>query len=261
MPKRTPQDWETLEGELHAAGVSAEEIEAGARELLAQARGHQLAEARKQLGLAQRDIAIAMEVSVARVSQIEHGEVTSFEVIARYVEALGGRLDLVADFGEADVGRLLGDAGIVRHRGKIEAAIANAQATVALRRDGEPLQELFWSHAPGPRPAAATPSPLSLRLELHVLVRRRVCVVGDQPQAALGHARALTAEEGQFPDRGIHDLVVQELLDAVKHLLALLPVEDAALLAHEPLDVRIASVHVGPPGGHEGIDARGRGAV
>ena len=51
----------------------------------------------------QRDIAIAMEVSVARISQIEHGEVTSFEVIARYVEALGGRLDLVADFGDRTV--------------------------------------------------------------------------------------------------------------------------------------------------------------
>ncbi len=44
-----------------------------------------------------------MRVSVARVSQIEHGEVTSFEVIARYVEALGGRLDLVADFGDRTV--------------------------------------------------------------------------------------------------------------------------------------------------------------
>ena len=44
-----------------------------------------------------------MGVSVARVSQIEHGEVTSFEVIARYVEALGGRLDLVADFGDRTV--------------------------------------------------------------------------------------------------------------------------------------------------------------
>jgi transcriptional regulator with XRE-family HTH domain len=89
--------------ELHAAGVSPAEIQAGARELLAQARGHQLAEARKQLGLAQRDIAVAMSVSIARVSQIEHGEVTSFEVIARYVEALGGRLDLVADFGDRTV--------------------------------------------------------------------------------------------------------------------------------------------------------------
>ena len=39
----------------------------------------------------------------------------------------------VARFTQDDVDRLLGDAGIVRHRGKIEAAIANARATVALR--------------------------------------------------------------------------------------------------------------------------------
>ena len=52
---------------------------------------------------ATKQIAAAMGVSVARVSQIEHGEVTSFEVIARYVEALGGRLDLVADFGDRTV--------------------------------------------------------------------------------------------------------------------------------------------------------------
>jgi len=43
-----------------------------------------------------------MGVSAARVSQIEHGEVTSFEVIACYVEALG-RLDLVADSGDRTV--------------------------------------------------------------------------------------------------------------------------------------------------------------
>ncbi len=103
MPKRTPRDWVELERELRAAGVSPEEIEAGARRLLAQARGHQLAQTRKQLGLGQKQIAGAMRVSVALVSQIEHGEVTSFEVIARYVEALGGRLDLVADFGDMTV--------------------------------------------------------------------------------------------------------------------------------------------------------------
>jgi DNA-binding XRE family transcriptional regulator len=79
------------------------EIEAGARRLLAQARGHQLAEIRKQLALGQKQIASAMGVSVARVSQIEHVEVTSVEVIARYVGALGGRLDLVADFGDRTV--------------------------------------------------------------------------------------------------------------------------------------------------------------
>jgi DNA-3-methyladenine glycosylase I len=53
----------------------------------------------------------------------------------------------VAAFAGRDVERLLADASIVRHRGKIEAAIANARATVALR-DDVPLHELFWSFAP-----------------------------------------------------------------------------------------------------------------
>ena len=61
--------------------------------------------------------------------------------------------DAVAGFGERDVERLLGDAGIVRHRGKIEAAIANACGTVALREAGTPLHELVWSYRPDPRPA------------------------------------------------------------------------------------------------------------
>jgi DNA-3-methyladenine glycosylase I len=54
----------------------------------------------------------------------------------------------VARFGERDVERLLADPGIVRHRGKIEAAIANARATLALREAGTPLHELVWAHAP-----------------------------------------------------------------------------------------------------------------
>ena len=57
-------------------------------------------------------------------------------------------IDAVAGFGERDVERLLADAGIVRHRGKIEAAIANARAAAALRDGGESLAELIWSHAP-----------------------------------------------------------------------------------------------------------------
>jgi DNA-3-methyladenine glycosylase I len=52
----------------------------------------------------------------------------------------------VAGFGERDVQRLLGDAGIVRHRGKIEATIANAQATLALREGGTPLAGLMWAY-------------------------------------------------------------------------------------------------------------------
>jgi DNA-3-methyladenine glycosylase I len=64
--------------------------------------------------------------------------------------------DAVARFDDADVERLLGDAGIVRHRGKIEAAIANARATVALREEGTPLNVLFWSYRPSPTPEPPT---------------------------------------------------------------------------------------------------------
>ena len=81
--------------------------------------------------------------------------------------------DRVARFGERDVERLLADASIVRHRGKIEAAIANARATVALR-ESTPLHELFWSFAPeshgAPRAQgdwhAATPESTALAREL-----------------------------------------------------------------------------------------------
>ncbi len=62
----------------------------------------------------------------------------------------------VAEFGETDVQRLLEDASIVRHRGKIEATIANARGTLALREAGTPLQELFWSHAPAAQPVRTT---------------------------------------------------------------------------------------------------------
>jgi DNA-3-methyladenine glycosylase I len=66
----------------------------------------------------------------------------------------------VARFGEKDVKRLLGDAGIIRHRGKIEATIANARATLALQEAGETLAGLLWSFAPDDQPA---PAPHALR--------------------------------------------------------------------------------------------------
>ncbi len=59
----------------------------------------------------------------------------------------GFEIERVAAFGDDDVARLMADAGIVRNRAKIEAAIANARA--ALEVD---LTELLWSFAPPPRP-------------------------------------------------------------------------------------------------------------
>jgi len=57
----------------------------------------------------------------------------------------------VAAFGDDDVARLLADAGIVRNRAKISAAIANARAVLALWGDGRTLTDLVWSHAPAER--------------------------------------------------------------------------------------------------------------
>jgi DNA-3-methyladenine glycosylase I len=67
-------------------------------------------------------------------------------------EAFAGfEIDAVARFGARDVGRLMGDAGIVRNRLKIEATIANAKAAAALRADGGSLAALVWSAAPAAR--------------------------------------------------------------------------------------------------------------
>ncbi|WP_420452118.1 DNA-3-methyladenine glycosylase I [Ilumatobacter sp.] len=54
---------------------------------------------------------------------------------------------VVADFDEADVERLLGDAGIVRHRGKIEASISNARRALELVEEEGSLVDWFWSWA------------------------------------------------------------------------------------------------------------------
>ncbi|WP_371747191.1 DNA-3-methyladenine glycosylase I [Acuticoccus sp. I52.16.1] len=60
----------------------------------------------------------------------------------------GFDIPTVARFGEADVARLLQDAGIVRHRGKIEAAINNARcAETLLEREGS-LAAYLWRHEP-----------------------------------------------------------------------------------------------------------------
>jgi DNA-binding XRE family transcriptional regulator len=68
--------------------------------LMARQSGHRLAEERKRRGLTQSELAQAMGVTPGRVSQIERGELATIEAVARYVQALGGRLDLMASFGD-----------------------------------------------------------------------------------------------------------------------------------------------------------------
>ncbi len=73
----------------------------------------------------------------------------------------GFDIDAVAAFDEGDVERLLDDAGIIRHRGKVSATIGNAQAVVAMREAGTSLAEVVWAHAP-----AARRRPLRARAEI-----------------------------------------------------------------------------------------------
>ena len=66
----------------------------------------------------------------------------------------GFAIERVARFGPADVERLLGNAGIVRHRGKIEATIHNAREALRLQDEVGSLAGFVWSFEP---PAAERP--------------------------------------------------------------------------------------------------------
>jgi DNA-3-methyladenine glycosylase I len=100
----------------------------------------------------------------------------------------------VARFGDADVERLMADAGIVRNRAKIDAAIANARAAAEV----DDLGALIWSFAPDPdaRPAprtmaevpAVTPESTALAKELK---RRGFRFVGPTTAYALMQACGL----------------------------------------------------------------------
>lgn len=90
-----------------AAGLpvrSPEEKKAAMDRLTAEIHAYRLAEIRREQSLTQKDVAKTMGVSAPRVSAIEHGEAGRTEVatLRSYVEALGGRLRVVADFGDAE---------------------------------------------------------------------------------------------------------------------------------------------------------------
>jgi DNA-3-methyladenine glycosylase I len=83
--------------------------------------------------------------------------------------------EVVARFDDADVARLLGDAGIVRNRLKVESTVANARAVLVLREAGDSLVYLLWSFVGG--------SPLD----------RRAASLGDLP-AETAESRAMSTE-------------------------------------------------------------------
>jgi DNA-binding XRE family transcriptional regulator len=76
-------------------------VEAGAEHLINISRATRLVEMRKRLGLSQAEVADRMHVRQERVSAIERAKVTASELrtLASYIEALGGRMEIIADFG------------------------------------------------------------------------------------------------------------------------------------------------------------------
>jgi DNA-binding XRE family transcriptional regulator len=93
------RDTDHLERAVETAGGQAG-FDAAVGAMLDEARGWRLAELRKRREMTQEQVAIRMGVSVARVSQIEAGNVSTQDVLGRYITALGGTLKLIADFGD-----------------------------------------------------------------------------------------------------------------------------------------------------------------
>ena len=103
----------------------------------------------------------------------------------------------VARFGARDVARLLADAGIVRHRGKIEAAIQNARAVRDVQRERGSFAAHVWSFAPpapsrAPRDRAAIPAVSDASIALaRELKQRGFCFVGPTTVYAFMQAMGL----------------------------------------------------------------------
>lgn len=116
-------------------------------------------------------------------------------------EAFAGfDVEEVARFSDDDVARLLADAGIVRNRRKIDAAIANARAVLRVEEEGPGLDALLWSFAPDPPSAppesledvnATTPASAAMAKDLR---NRGLRFVGPTTAHALMQATGMVDE-------------------------------------------------------------------
>lgn len=111
----------------------------------------------------------------------------------RFREVFAGfDAEAVAGFGDTEIEALLSDPGIIRHRGKIEACIGNAQAILEMRSDGG-IADFIWSFQPAdtPRPATVaevpTTGPESVALS-KALKKRGFRFVGPTTMYALMEA-------------------------------------------------------------------------
>ncbi|MCE7082800.1 helix-turn-helix domain-containing protein [Streptomyces sp. ST2-7A] len=93
-------NWSDVRADVVAGAGGEEAVTEARKRNQAHIDGYRLAERRKALGMTQSDVAELMDMTKGRISQIERGEVSTVEAIARYVAALGGRIQISAVFGD-----------------------------------------------------------------------------------------------------------------------------------------------------------------
>ena len=84
--------------EQHIERIGIDRVQVGKEKIVARIHMQPLVDKRKELRLTQHDVAERMAITIGRVSQIESGEVSGFDVLDRYARALGGELLLTVTF-------------------------------------------------------------------------------------------------------------------------------------------------------------------
>lgn len=88
-------------GEVKAKLATPPERQARAQETTeAYVRGYRLAELRRRRNMTQVEVAARMGIGQSRVARIERGENLNRETLRAYIEALGGHMKVIADFGD-----------------------------------------------------------------------------------------------------------------------------------------------------------------
>ncbi len=100
------RSWSKIRADATAAGLIDErDVDAARTQLHDVVRAQRLADIRRGQAVTQVGLSKSMNISQARVSKIENGDLSHTELgtLESYVEALGGRLHIVADFGDSTI--------------------------------------------------------------------------------------------------------------------------------------------------------------
>jgi DNA-binding XRE family transcriptional regulator len=98
----THRNWKDVRAERISTPEAEARVAAIKEGVRSEQRAYRLAEVRRQHGMTQSQLAESLQISQAAVSSIERGELSRSELstIRKYVEALGGKIEIVADFGD-----------------------------------------------------------------------------------------------------------------------------------------------------------------